>query len=122
MYGGSFKQHYGWHIQQELYKLGIDKYQIRELSVLEDACDPATYDSLKRLSVLQEKTYADSSDTDINEAKGLKKQIDQTVENSVRTQLGLVKRFSMKSYVRYLGAWCPKEKDLFRTEYQSDLH
>ncbi len=91
MYGGSFKQHYGWYIQQEYYKLGIDRYQIRELNVLEDVCDPETYDSLKRLSILQKKRYADSSIEEITEAKELKKQIDQTVENSVRTQFGFRK-------------------------------
>lgn len=91
MYGGSFKQHYGWYIQQEYYKLGVDRYQIREFSVLEDVCDPETYDSLKRLSELQKKKYIDSSIDEINEAKELKTQIDKTVENSVREQLGFKK-------------------------------
>lgn len=91
MYGGSFKQHYGWYIQQEFFKLGIDRYQMRELNVLEDVCDPETYDSLKRLSALQKKNYADSSMEEIREASELKKKIDQTVENSVRAQLGFRK-------------------------------
>lgn len=91
MYGGSFKQHYGWYIQQEYFKLGIDKYRIRELGALEDVCDPETYDTLKRLSELQKKSLADSGIVETNEAKELIAQIDRTVENSVRTQLGFRK-------------------------------
>ena len=91
MYGGSFKQHYGWYIKQEYYKLGIDEFQIRDLNVLEDICDPETYDSLKRLSALHKKAYADSTAAEIEEEKEIKKQIDQTVENSVRTQFGFRK-------------------------------
>lgn len=91
MYGGNFKQHYGWYIQQEYYKLGIDKNQIRELSVLEDVCDPETYDSLKRLAVLRKLKYADSGMAEIIEAKQINKQIEQTIENSVRAQCGFKK-------------------------------
>lgn len=82
MYGGSFKQHYGWYIQQEYFKLGIEASLLRGVNVLEDFCDPEIYDSLKRLSVLQQHSP---------EAKEIKKQIDQTIENSVRIQLGFRK-------------------------------
>lgn len=91
MYGGSFKQHYGWYIQQEYFRLGIDKYQFSELSVLEDVCDSELYDSLKRLRELSKKLYADSSIEEKWESKKLWQQIDNTIENSVRVQLGFKK-------------------------------
>lgn len=91
MYGGSFKQHYGWYIQQEYFKLGIDGYQLGELNILDDVCDPEIYDSLKRLCELSKKSYADSSIEEIGESKKLRQQIANTVENSVRVQLGYKK-------------------------------
>lgn len=103
MYGGGFKQHYGWYVQQEYYKLGIDKYQVGELNVLEEECDPETYDALRRLKDLQRDLYAENHITKVGEAypegymtevdtaKQLGKQIEQTVENSVRMQLGFRK-------------------------------
>ncbi len=103
MYGGGFKQHYGWYIQQEYYKLGIDKYQVGEPNVLEEVCDPETFDSLKRLKELQNDIYAEGRATRVGEAypesymvntekaKQISRQISQTVENSVRMQLGFKK-------------------------------
>lgn len=91
MYGGAFKQHYGWYIQQEYFRLGIDWRRFGELNVLEDVCDPETYDSLLRLNTLHKKKYAESSTEEISETKQLQTKLDQTVENSVRTQLGFKK-------------------------------
>lgn len=91
MYGGSFKQHYGWYIKQEYYKLGIDEFQISDANVLEDVCDPETFDSLMRLSSLRKKRYADSSIEELNEEKRINKLIEKTIENSVRLQFGFRK-------------------------------
>lgn len=91
MYGGSFKQHYGWYIRQEYFKLGIDAYQIHKLNVLEDVCEPDILDSLTRLSELLKKPYSESSVAEIKKRQELQKQFEQTIENSVRKQLGFKK-------------------------------
>ena len=52
MYGGIFKQRFGWYIKQEELKLGIDPYQIRELNILPEECTPAFYDYVQRLAHL----------------------------------------------------------------------
>ena len=57
----------------------------------EDVCDPETYDSLKRLSILQRKKCVDSSTAEINETIKLSREIEHTIENSVRTQFGFRK-------------------------------
>ncbi len=91
MYGGAFKQHYGWYIQQEYYKLGIDKNQHKELSVLEDTCDPDIYDSLNRLFELHKMAYSNLNIDETREQSEIRSKIDRVIENSVRTQLGFRK-------------------------------
>ncbi|MBR6953996.1 MAG: hypothetical protein IKH77_03000 [Clostridia bacterium] len=72
MYGGQFKQHFGWYIKQEYFRLGIDPYQIYKANVLPDECTPELYDSIIRIS---QSGLGDNS-------------ISRIIENSVREQLG----------------------------------
>ena len=75
MYGGQFKQHYGWYIRQEYFRLGIDPSQLIKANVLPEECTPELYDNIIRIS--------NSSDRI--------KDIDRIIENSVREQLGFRK-------------------------------
>ncbi len=75
MYGSQFKQHYGWYIKQEYFRLGIDPYQIYKANVLPEECTPELYDSIIRIS------KSPVRDLDI----------DRTIENYVREQLGFRK-------------------------------
>ena len=83
MYGGLFKQKFGWYIKQEEFRLGIDPYQIRELNVLPEECTPEFYDYIQRLAYL------------INHNNGMEGEIDKlrrefqnAIENLVRKQVG----------------------------------
>lgn len=91
MYGGSFKQHYGWYIKQEYYRLGIDKLQMFEMNVLEDKCEPEIYDSLKRFYMDRQNRKNDKLSTDNKRRYVLDIPLEQIIENSVRTQLGFKK-------------------------------
>lgn len=89
MYGGKFVQSYGWYINQEYYKLGIDKRVHEEIRVLPEQCSPEIYDTTQRINELL------SSRVEIhdNEEKiiKLRKSLNRAIENSVREQLGFRK-------------------------------
>ena len=89
MYGGKFKQHYGWYINQEYYKLGIDKGTFTKMYVLPEECTPELYDSLQQINKLiaSKKEIYDND----NEIRELRKSLERTIENSVREQLGFKK-------------------------------
>ncbi len=86
MYGGVFKQRFGWYIQQEKFRLGIDPYQIQELNILPEECTPAFYDYVQRLSQLMSK-----NDEFGDELSKLQHEFQNALENSVREQLGYPK-------------------------------
>lgn len=86
MYGGLFKQRFGWYLRQEELKLGIDHYQIHELNVLPEECTPELYDCVCRLSkMMNGRTYgANASDLLMK----TRREYDNTIENEVRQQMG----------------------------------
>ena len=86
MYGGVFKQRFGWYIKQEEFRLGIDPYQIRELSILPDECTPAFYDYVQRLAHLMNKNTGTEG-----ELYKLQREFQNAIENLVREQFGYPK-------------------------------
>ena len=88
MYGGQFKQHFGWYIQQEYFKLGIDPYQIYDANVLPEDCTPQLYDNILRIAELSHKNRELNSIELQAEIKKLTEENRKAVENSVRIQLG----------------------------------
>ena len=79
MYGGVFKQRFGWYIKQEEFKLGIDPYQIRELNILPDECTPAFYDYVQRLAHLMNKNTGTEG-----ELYKLQREFQNAIENLAR--------------------------------------
>ena len=86
MYGGVFKQRFGWYIKQEEFRLGIDPYQIRELNILPDECTPAFYDYVQRLAHLMNKNTGTEG-----ELYKLQREFQNAIENLVREQFGYPK-------------------------------
>ena len=86
MYGGVFKQRFGWYIQQEKFRLGIDPYQIQKLNILPEECTPAFFDYIQRLS----KLMSDNEGTG-DELSKLQHEFQNSIENLVREQLGYPK-------------------------------
>lgn len=85
MYGGTFSQHYGWYINQEYYRLGIDKSFIGQINVLKERCTPELYDTVLRINSLIEKGNNSS------EMNSLRNDLNRVIENSVREQFGFRK-------------------------------
>lgn len=84
MYGGKFKQHYGWFINQEYYKLGIDYSIFGKINVLPEECTPEIYDLAIRINEridTSENAYDD-------ESQNLKNELNKAIENIVRRQFG----------------------------------
>ncbi|MDY3784270.1 MAG: hypothetical protein SOZ78_00490 [Eubacteriales bacterium] len=90
MYGGQFKQHYGWYINQEYYKLGIDKDLIGHMNVLPEICTPEVYDAVQRINNLIDSKKSPNENYN-NEIIKFRNGIDRAIENSVREQLGFKK-------------------------------
>ena len=89
MYGGSFKQHYGWYIEQEYYRLGVDRYILNNANVQLEEGNPELIDILLRINeqLSTEEYSKDNSD----QIYSLHKQLYNAMENSVREQLGFKK-------------------------------
>lgn len=89
MYGGKFVQSYGWYINQEYYKLGIDKRVYEMVHVLPEHCSPEIYDTTQRINALL------SSRVEIHDHEEkiikLRKSLNRAIENSVREQFGFRK-------------------------------
>jgi hypothetical protein len=88
MYGGQFKQHFGWYIQQEYFNLGIDPYQICEANVLPEECNPQIYDNILRIAHLSQQNQKMQSHELHDKIKKLYDENQKSIENSVRVQLG----------------------------------
>lgn len=86
MYGGVFKQRFGWYIQQEKFRLGIDPYQIQKLNILPEECTPAFFDYIQRLSKLMSNNEGTG-----DELSKLQHEFQNSIENLVREQLGYPK-------------------------------
>lgn len=89
MYGGQFKQHYGWYIQQEYFNCGIDRLHINRMNVLPDQCSPEIYDGVKRISELMR--LENGNDNIHSEFREAYVSFEQAMENSVREQFGFKK-------------------------------
>lgn len=88
MYGGQFMQHFGWYVQQEYFKLGIDPYQICDANVLPEECTPQLYDNILRISELTRQKRELNSHALQKEIEKLTRENRRAIENSVRIQLG----------------------------------
>lgn len=88
MYGGQFMQHFGWYVQQEYFRLGIDPHQVYDINVLPEECTPQLYDNFLRISELTRKNRELNSCALQEEIKKLANENRNAIENSVRIQLG----------------------------------
>lgn len=85
MYGGKFKQHYGWYINQEYYKLGVDKNLFGFMNVLPEICPSEIFEMVSRMNKLI------NIEEHYDEVSELRNKIDRLIENDVREQLGFKK-------------------------------
>lgn len=79
VYGGNFKQHYGWYINQEYYLLGLNNFRLTDIDSITEELSPDIYDEIKRLAEYDShsgKNYI--SDDNLN----------RILENSVREKMG----------------------------------
>lgn len=98
MYGSQFKQHYGWYINQEYYKLGIDREDnalvlynslVKKIHTLPEESTPELCDLIQRINFLISKSKI--TENDHSEIEKLHNSIDRAIENSVREQFGFKK-------------------------------
>lgn len=88
MYGGTFQQKFGWYINQEWYKLGVDKNQIWKKNILPNLCTPELYDyTLRYYQARENCKYGDNCDEFIS----IEKSMSKIIENKVREELGYPK-------------------------------
>ena len=66
--GSKFKLTYGWYINQEYFKCGIDPYQ--DDNILMDKCPPEIFDCITRCNSLKERLNDDPDNQDIQEGTG----------------------------------------------------
>lgn len=86
MYGGLFKQNFGWYIKQEEFNLGINSNRITELNIIPEECPPELFDYVYRLSsLIKTNMYASGNDNMIIK---LRKEYDNVIENIVREKMG----------------------------------
>ena len=88
MYGGKFLQHFGWYVQQEYFRLGIDLHYIYDVNVLPEECTPQLYDNILRISELTRQNRELNSRDLQKEIEKLTNENRKAIENSVRIQLG----------------------------------
>ncbi|MVN22872.1 hypothetical protein [Mucilaginibacter arboris] len=89
MYGGNFKQYFGWYIQQTKSKLGIQGVEI-----LEDKCPQDLIELIKSLTgsgTIQVKNNEDDDLYDSFEYGMVNKAINKYVENITREEFGFKK-------------------------------
>lgn len=85
MYGGKFKQYYGWYINQEYYKLGVDNDLYESINFLPEICPPEIFEMVSRMNKLI------NIEEHYDEVSELRNRIDRLIENDVREQLGFKK-------------------------------
>jgi hypothetical protein len=86
MYGGNFKQYFGWYIQQTKYRLGV-----RDTDILEGKSDLDLIELIKSKTstgTTQIKLDSDGESYDYEEYKKVKKAIDEYAENITRQEFG----------------------------------
>lgn len=89
MYGTQFEQKYGWYINQEYFRLGIDPYQVLYNNVLSDKCPPEIYYTIRQYIQAYLQYEQDPENNQLEELISFyKKQYTDAVENSFRKRLG----------------------------------
>lgn len=99
MYGGNFKQYYGWYINQNAFRLGV-----RGFSYLNDVAAPELIKTIDKAKVLlqtrhgirqkheefNQDVFEQTSQID-KEIGKLKRQVDKVIENETRMEFGFRK-------------------------------
>lgn len=92
MYGSKFKQHYGWYINQEYFRVGIDPYQILGNNILSEKCPDDIYNILKTYLQIKEQATNSPENDNLQESLQLyNSQFHDAIENSFRVRLGFKK-------------------------------
>lgn len=85
--GSKFKLSYGWFINQEFFKCGIDPYQYD--NALSDKCPPEIYDYFIKRNTLRDKLSVEPNNSDYEEELRLyTKEFNNAIENLARKSLG----------------------------------
>ncbi len=88
--GSKFKLTYGWYINQEYFKCGIDPYQGD--NILIDKCPPEIIDCITRCNSLKERLNDELDNQDIEEELRMyDKELHNSIENLARESLGFKK-------------------------------
>lgn len=89
--GSRFKQAYGWFINQEYFRCGIDPYQPE--NILVEKCPPDIFDFNSRCSALQKRLDAAPDDPDAQDELAMyNKEFHNSIENRARESLGFKKK------------------------------
>lgn len=89
--GNKFKQAYGWFVNQEYFKHGIDPYQ--QTNILKDKCPPEILDYVFRCAGLRERLSSNPENQDIlDEIDMYSKEFHNSIENLARESLGFKKK------------------------------
>ena len=85
MYGGEFKQKFGWYLQQEKLRLGMDTFIDNFIEPNKEEITPELYDYMVKLYRMgHPKTEEQRKDFNY-----LKKKMDDIIENNIRSQFGV---------------------------------
>lgn len=88
--GSKFKQTYGWFINQEYFRCGIDPYQSD--NILEQNCPPEIMDFKIRCDTLQKRLDINPEDKDLqDELTMYNREFHNSIENKARESLGFKK-------------------------------
>lgn len=83
MYGGVFIQRFGWYIQEEKFRVGIDPYKLLEVNVSSNQYTPELYDYLLRIKQIDK--------CDLISQEDIVKTFNRAIENKVRDEFGYPK-------------------------------
>lgn len=88
--GSKFKQTYGWFINQEYFRCGIDPYQSD--NILEQKCPPEILDFKIRCDTLQKRLNINPEDKDLQDELAMyNRELHNSIENKARESLGFKK-------------------------------
>lgn len=88
--GSKFKQKYGWFINQEYFRCGIDPYQLN--NVLVEKCPTEIFDFRLRCNTLQRRLDTNPDDPNIQDELAMyNREFHKSIENRARESLGFKK-------------------------------
>ena len=88
--GSKFNQSYGWFINQEYFRCGLDPYQLS--NILEDKCPPDVYDFKVRCNALRQQLEFSPDNSSVQDELDMyNREFHHAIENRARESLGFKK-------------------------------